>query len=273
MKYLFIFLAFAINYNVMYAQQIIPLHTDSIPNSITGKDLQLINSQNKTVQLTDAQIEERKATELFHNDWANIKRYASENKSLKPVPAGEKRIVFMGNSITELWKTTDSSFFTGKPYINRGIGGQTTPQMLVRFREDVIDLKPAVVVILGGINDIAENTGPTTVENIFGNILSMAELSTANHIKVVLSSVLPAYDFPWRPGLEPAEKIAKLNALIKSYADKNNFVYVDYYSAMVDKRKGLDEKFTNDGVHPTLAGYKVMEPLAEKAIAEALKRK
>jgi lysophospholipase L1-like esterase len=241
----FIF-AFIFTNNFLHAQKIMPLYADSIPNSIISNE------------------------ERLQTDWANRKKYAAHNKRLKSMSNGEQRVVFMGNSITELWKTTGSSFFAGKPYINRGISGQTTPQMLVRFREDVIELKPNVVVILAGINDIAENTGPATLENIFGNIVSMAELAKANNIKVVLSSVLPAYDFTWQPGLEPAEKVVKLNAMIKSYADKNKIVYVDYYSSMVDERKGLRAEFTQDGVHPTLAGYKVMEPLVEKAIALAL---
>jgi lysophospholipase L1-like esterase len=208
----------------------------------------------------------------FSQDWAGLGKYDADNNDLRlPLP-GEKRVVFMGNSITEFWKTTDSSFFTNKPYVDRGISGQTSPQMLIRFRQDVIALKPAVVVILAGINDIAGNTGPTTLENIFGNIVSMTELSRANKIRVVLCSVLPAYDFPWRPGLEPADKVIRLNAMIKAYADKNSIVYLDYHSAMADAKKGLDKRYTADGVHPTLAGYKVMEPLAEKAIAKALKR-
>ena len=167
----------------------------------------------------------------------------------------------------------DSAFFAGKSYVNRGISGQTTPQMLVRFRQDVIELKPAAVVILAGINDIAENTGPTTLEAIFGNIVSMAELARANNIRPVLCSVLPAYTFRWRPHLQPAEKVAALNAMIKDYCEKQNIVYVDYFSAMVDERKGLDKKYTNDEVHPTLAGYKVMAPLAEAGIAKALTKK
>lgn len=211
--------------------------------------------------------------DAMKTDWANLKRYASDNKQLPPPTAKEKRVVFMGNSITEGWLKADSAFFSGKPYINRGISGQTTPQMLLRFRQDVIALKPAVVVILAGTNDIAENTGPTTLETILGNIVSMAELAKANHIRVVLSSVLPAYTYRWRPQIQPVEKIAALNAMIKEYCIKNKLVYVDYYAAMVDERKGLDNKYTNDEVHPTLAGYKVMEPLVEKAIAEALNRK
>ena len=225
-------------------------------------------------QLTPEQQEaRRKAEERFHNDWPNLARYAGENSALPPLKPGEKRVVFMGNSITEGWKRADSAFFASTGYIDRGISGQTTPQMLLRFRPDVIDLKPAVVVILAGINDIAQNTGPMTLEQTFGNLVSMTELARANKINVVLCSVLPAFDFPWRPGLQPAEKVMKLNAMLKDYAAKNNIVYVDYFSAMADERKGLQSALTYDGVHPTLAGYKVMEPLVEKGIAAALKKK
>jgi lysophospholipase L1-like esterase len=206
-------------------------------------------------------------------DWGNIERYKDDNVKLgSPVP-GEKRVVFIGNSITEGWDKFYPDFFSGKPYINRGISGQTTPQMLVRFRSDVINLKPAVVVILAGTNDIAGNTGPSTLEMIEANIISMAELARANSIKVVLSSVLPAFDYPWRPGLNPAEKIAALNEMIKTYAKKNGIVYLDYYSSMVNEKKGLKEEYTYDGVHPNEAGYKVMGPLAEEAIAKALSQK
>jgi len=211
--------------------------------------------------------------DALKTDWANLKRYATENSQLPPPRPQEQRVVFMGNSITEGWIKMDSAFFAGQSYVNRGISGQTTPQMLVRFRQDVIELKPAVVVILAGINDIAENTGPITLEAIFGNIVSMAELARANNIRVVLCSVLPAYAFRWRPHLQPAEKVVALNAMIKEYCEKQNIVYVDYYSAMVDDRKGLDKKYTNDEVHPTLAGYKVMAPLVEAGIAKALKKK
>lgn len=206
-------------------------------------------------------------------DWANLNKYAAENRSLKPPAKNVKRVVFMGDSITEFWKYTDSSFFSDNPYIDRGISGQTTPQMLVRFRPDVIALKPAVVVILAGINDIAGNTGPIALENVFGNIVSMAELARSNNIKVVLSSVLPAYDFPWRPGLHPAEKVVKLNAMISAYCTANQIVYADYFSKMKDERNGLDKKYSEDGVHPNLAGYKVMEPLVKEAIQQALRQK
>jgi lysophospholipase L1-like esterase len=179
----------------------------------------------------------------------------------------------MGNSITEGWLRADSAFFANNRYVDRGISGQTTPQMLVRFRQDVIDLKPAAVVILAGINDIAQNTGPMTIEQTYGNIVSMAELAKANNIRVVISSVLPAYDFPWHPGLTPAEKVVKLNQRLKEYANKNKLVYLDYFSAMADERKGLPTSLSQDGVHPNLAGYKIMEPLVQKAIREALMKK
>lgn len=154
----------------------------------------------------------------------------------------------------------------GKPYVNRGISGQTTPQMLIRFRADVIDLKPAVVVLLAGINDIAGNTGLSTEEMIMNNIASMAELAKANHIKVILCSVLPAFDFPWRKGLEPAEKVVSLNKMIQQYADANKILYLDYYSAMVNNQKGLNSAYSDDGVHPNKTGYEVINPLVEKAI-------
>ena len=199
-------------------------------------------------------------------------RYSAANKKLSTVLKKKKPVVFMGDSITEFWKSTDSSFFIPGYYIDRGISGQTTPQMLLRFRQDVIALKPSLVVILAGINDIAGNTGPISLEETLANIISMAGLARVHHIRVALCSVLPAYDFPWRPGLQPADKVIRLNRLIREYAQKNNLVYVDYYSAMADKNKGLDKKYTDDGVHPTLAGYKIMEPIVEKAIALALKK-
>lgn len=209
----------------------------------------------------------------FGQDWANTDRFKDENAKLGPPSLGEKRIVFMGNSITQGWIEICPDFFSGKSYINRGISGQTTPQMLVRFRPDVINLKPAVVVILAGTNDIAGNTGPSTLEMIMDNLISMSELAKANKIMVVLSSVLPAFDYSWKPGLHPAEKIVKLNAMIKSYADKNGLIYLDYFSSMADEQNGLKKELTHDGVHPTEAGYKIMEPLAEEAINKALKKK
>jgi lysophospholipase L1-like esterase len=207
----------------------------------------------------------------YHEDWPWIKRYEGDNEKL-PAPAkGEKRVVFMGNSITEGWINTDADYFKKHTYINRGIGGQTTPQMLVRFREDVINLKPTVVVILAGINDIAENTGPSKIENVAGNIFSMAELAKNANIKVILSSVLPAYAIPWKPGLDPKDSIAKLNKMLKDYATKHKLGYIDYFTAMVNGDRGLKNELGTDGVHPNLAGYKVMEPLADNEIAKVLK--
>lgn len=206
-------------------------------------------------------------------DWPNIRKYDAQNTATPSPAAGEKRVIFMGNSITEFWKMSDSAFFDSRGYYCRGISGQTTPQMLVRFREDVINLKPSVVVILAGINDIAENTGPEKLENVFGNIQSMVELAHDAHIKVVISSVLPANHFPWRPSINPTEKVIELNKMLEDYADKTGVVYLDYYSAMVDSEKGLPANLSHDGVHPTLAGYKIMEPMVVKAIDEALKRK
>lgn len=196
------------------------------------------------------------------NDWAQFGRYAEANKSVK-VPT---RVVFMGNSITDGWWNTDSLFFKNNRYIGRGIGGQTTAQMLVRFRADVIDLQPKAVVILAGTNDIAQNNGYIAPENILGNIISMAELAKANNIDVVLCSILPAYEYGWRKGLEPADKIIALNKMIKEYADRHNLTYVDYHSALKDARNGLPEKYSKDGVHPTMEGYKIMERLISEAL-------
>ena len=184
----------------------------------------------------------------------------------------DKRVIFFGNSITIGWLHTMPSFFEGKPYVNRGIGGQTTPQMLVRFRQDVINLKPRVVVILAGTNDIAGNTGPMTLEETLNNLKSMTELAMANGIAVVLSSVLPASDYPWRPGLQPHIKIPKLNAMIREYAESAGAVYLDYFSHMANKDNGLDPDLAHDGVHPTKKGYEMMAPLAETAITEALRQ-
>lgn len=209
----------------------------------------------------------------YAQDWANLKRFQKENAELIILKSGEHRIVFMGNSITEGWLSIRPEFFADKPYVNRGISGQTTPQMLLRFRQDVINLMPSVVVILAGINDIAGNTGPSTIEMIADNIVSMAELAKANNIEVVLCSVLPALDFPWRKGLEPAKKVIKLNALVKSYSRKHNIVYVDYFTAMVNDSNGLKVEFGSDGIHPNATGYSIMEPLLENAIAKAVIQK
>ncbi len=207
-----------------------------------------------------------------NDDWPNLKKYREANAKLSAPAANEQRVVFMGNSITEGWINLRPEFFNGRPYINRGIGGQTTPQMLIRFRADVVALKPKVVVLLCGINDIAGNTGPSTLEMIEDNIASMTEIALANNIKVVLSSVLPAYDFPWRPNMEPAPKVMALNKWIKAYAAQKKVVYLDYFSAMVDERNGMKSIYHTDEVHPNKAGYAVMEPLVEQAIKKALKQ-
>lgn len=216
-------------------------------------------------------------TEAMLKDWPNLKRFHEEDMALAAPAPDEKRVVFMGDSITEGWMNhgTGASpehpgFFPGKPWLDRGISGQTTPQMLLRFRQDVIDLKPSAVVIFAGTNDIAGNTGDMTAEQTEANLMSMAELARAHNIRVVLCSILPAYDFPWRPGREPAPKIVAINKWIKDYAESNGDVYVDFYSAMVDSRGGLPANLSHDGVHPNAAGYAIMNPLVEAGIAKAL---
>ncbi|HET7101083.1 MAG TPA: SGNH/GDSL hydrolase family protein [Terriglobia bacterium] len=205
-------------------------------------------------------------------DFADLARFHDSDLKLGPPAAGQNRIVFMGDSITQGWNLQQS--FPGKPYINRGISGQTSSQMLLRFRQDVINLKPKVVLILAGTNDLAGNTGPVTLDQTEGNILSMAQLATASGIRVVLCSVLPSVNFQWHPGLKnPAPRIAALNKRIKALTDKNGYVYVDYYSAMKDAQGGLPRKLSRDGVHPLPAGYQIMAPLAETGIEKALKEK
>jgi lysophospholipase L1-like esterase len=206
-------------------------------------------------------------------DWANLQRYhAADMQLTSSSSAAKDRVVFFGNSITESWAPYFATMFPGKPYVGRGISGQTTPQMLVRFRQDVIDLKPKVVVILAGTNDVAGNTGPSTLEMIEDNLKSMTELAQRNGIAVVLSSVLPVYDYPWRTGLEPAPKIMALNDWMKRYAQSVGAVYLDYWTALSDARHGMRAEYSADGVHPNEAGYRVMAPLAERAIREAMRR-
>jgi lysophospholipase L1-like esterase len=201
-------------------------------------------------------------------DFANLARYRAANLQLGPATAG--RVVFIGDSITEGWKL-DSSF-PGKSYINRGISGQTTSQILLRFRQDAIDLHPRVVVILAGTNDLAGNTGPATLAQIEGNLESMAQLASANHIKVVLCSVLPAVHYFWHPQLpNPAGRIGALNGWLRAYAARDHYVYVDYYAAMKDAAGGPKPGLSKDGVHPLPAGYAIMAPLAQAGIDKALK--
>ncbi len=237
--------------------------------SSTGQNLpSAVTTPGKTVeQLT----KENEQLLRIKNDWPNFLRYREANEKLGLPAAKEKRVVFMGNSITDGWIRSSPEFFEGKYYIDRGISGQTTGQMLVRFRADVINLKPKLVLILGGTNDIAGNNGPSTLGMIEDNLASMAELAKANGIKVILCSVLPVYDYPWKPGLEPAEKIVTLNKWIKAYASTHKCDYLDYFSAVVDDRNGMKVEYSKDGVHPNKEGYKVMEVLAEKAIGRALR--
>jgi lysophospholipase L1-like esterase len=212
------------------------------------------------------------AQQAPQTDWANLQRYRQANADLPAPATGEQRVVFMGNSITEGWAPLFPKLFPAKPYVGRGISGQTSPQMLLRFRQDVVALKPAVVVILAGTNDIAGNTGPSTLEMIEDNIASMAEIARANGIRVVLASVLPVFDYPWKPGLTPAPKIVALNAWIRAYASRTGATYADFHGAMADERQGMRPELARDGVHPTEAGYQVMAPIVERAIAEALRR-
>jgi lysophospholipase L1-like esterase len=215
-------------------------------------------------------------------DWPALARYREDNTKVVAPAKGEQRVVFMGDSITDSWDDPKyGGFFPGKPYINRGISGQTTPQMLIRFRADVIALKPKVVVILAGTNDIAGNTGPMSLEAIEDNLMSMAELARAYKIRVVLSSVMPISDYEktregkpiTRTMQRPPERIKALNDWIRKYAADNHATFLDYYSAMVDDKGFLKEELSEDGLHPNQKGYDVMVPLAERAIASALKQK
>lgn len=200
----------------------------------------------------------------LRTDWAQLSRYSQANAELTPPASNEKRVVFYGDSITDSWPL--AKFFPGKPYVNRGISGQTTPQMLVRFRQDVLNLHPKTVVILAGTNDLARNTGVESVEQIEGYLTSMCELARANKIHVVLSSILPVLDYPWRPGLEPASKIAAINSWQKSYAKKHHLTYLDYFSALADSNAAMRKELSEDGVHPNQAGYEIMASVVAKSL-------
>lgn len=228
--------------------------------------------------ITADQLARLERAEAKLKDWPNLARYRDANTKISPPAKNEDRVVFMGDSITDSWKLNE--YFAGKPYINRGISGQTTPQMLIRFRPDVIELQPKVVVILAGTNDLAGNTGPMTVESIEDNIRSMAELAMLNGIRVVFASILPISDYGKkkdgapinRSTTRPPEKIIEINHWIKKYADHKKQVYLDYYSTLVDEKGFLKEDLSRDGLHPNAKGYEVMKPLAEKAVEAALRR-
>lgn len=206
------------------------------------------------------------------DDWAGLGHFAADNAALDEPGRGEQRVVFLGDSITAGWADAAPDYFTDNAYVERGIGGQTTPQMLVRFRADVVDLEPAAVVILAGTNDLAGNTGPATNKSITDNLASMAEIAAANDIRVILASILPTTDYPWAPGREPAPRIVAINDWIEGYADDEDHVFLDYYGGLADADGAMQVAYTTDGVHVTRAGYEVMQALAEDAIDEALSR-
>ena len=203
-------------------------------------------------------------------DWPNFKQFEELNTNLPKMKKNKNRVVFMGNSITIGWLQTNPNFFRDKDYVNRGISGQTTPQMLVRFRADVVDINADVVVILAGTNDIAGNTGPVTLKMIANNLKSMTEIAQANGIKVILCSVLPAYDYPWSPGKQPNIKIPKLNSMIEDFAKKSGAFYLDYFKVLNDGNNGIIKEYSNDGVHLTTKGYHVLEQMLEKALDKVL---
>lgn len=226
------------------------------------------------INYTEEQLEEfRRAAELREkNDWANRARYAEDNKKLPAPKPGETRVVFLGNSIVEGWVREQPDFFSKNNFVGRGISGQTSPQTLLRYRQDVLNLKPKVVVINIGTNDIAENTGPYDPDFTMGNIISLCELAKANDVRVVLCSVLPATEFYWRKSVGgAADKILALNAQIKAYADQHKIVYCDYHSALKNAQNGMSADMAEDGVHPSLKAYDIMGELAKAAIKKALR--
>jgi lysophospholipase L1-like esterase len=203
-------------------------------------------------------------------DWAALGHYRAQNEALAPAAPGEQRVVFFGDSITEIWGHRGSEFFPGKPYINRGISGQTSAQMVVRFHPDVVNLHPRAVVILAGTNDVAANTGPMSPDATLDDFRAMVEMARANHITVIIGSIPPADDFPWRRGLEPAPKIRALNEKLHAYCVSEGILWIDYYSALADDKGAMKPGLSIDGVHPTPAGFAVMAPLAEAAIERVL---
>lgn len=209
--------------------------------------------------------------EDFSDDWAALSKYKKENQLIGLPKKGEKRVVFLGSSIFEFWKEKDPDYFNNNGYVDRGISGQISPQLLIRFRQDVINLKPKAVIILAGSNDLAGNKGHVSNETILNNIQSMAELAKKNHIKVILCKYLPIYEYPWNKSLKgTAGQIISLNEMIVAYATKNNFTILDYFTPLVDERNGQKAEYTTDGVHPNLEGYKVMEAVTDAAIKKTI---
>ncbi len=206
------------------------------------------------------------------NDWPNLARYRADNAALPAPASGEKRVVFLGDSITDNWGryAGTGAFFPGKPYVNRGISGQTTPQILLRFQQDVVRLHPAAVVILSGTNDVAGNTGPSTPQMIEDNWAAMAAIAKQNGIRVVFASITPAGRYPWKPAVEPVAEIRELNGWLQGLCNRDGYTYLDYYSALVTPEGAMRGGLSFDGVHPNAQGYGIMAPLAEQAIARAL---
>ena len=224
-------------------------------------------SQDQTKKIAESPA----AKEDFKDDWANLSKYEKENAALGQPKPGERRVVFLGSSVFEFWKQKDPEYFAGKAYLNRGVAGQISPQLLLRFRADVIDVKAKAVIILAGSNDIAANTGHITNARIMDNVKSMVELAKANKISVILCAYLPIIDYPWRKGIEPADKIIALNKLIRAYAAEEKLVLLDYFTPFVNEVNGQKAELTTDGVHPNLKGYKIMEGITDEAIAKALR--
>jgi lysophospholipase L1-like esterase len=233
--------------------------------SVTG------SAQTGTVNAGPDQTVEVQRLKAKLADWPNLNRYRDADAALAPAAAGERRVVFLGDSLTDDWgRTAGSAFFPGEPYVNRGISGQTTPQMLLRFQQDVVALHPSAVVLLAGTNDVAGNTGPETIETIENNIRSMAEIAQANGIKMILCSQLPALQYPWNKAVVPAPILLELSAWTKDYAAAHGLGYVDYYSVLVGPDGGIKSGLSQEGVHPTASGYEVMAPVVEKVIGEVL---
>lgn len=222
----------------------------------------------------DAVCNPAKFNQMKHQlaDWPDLARYRDADAALPPPDPNHPRVVFMGDSITDIWGRMKGTgqFFPGKPYVNRGISGQTTEQMLLRFQQDVVDLHPAAVLILAGTNDIAGNTGPETDLMIENDFRSMTQIAHANHIKVVIASITPAADFWWRPGVDPIHRIRVMNAWLRQFCKRHHYPFVDYYGAMAQPDGAMKTGLTFDGVHPNAKGFAIMAPLAEKGIAQAL---